>query len=153
MANPIKEEYFIFSGSVLEAMVAPGTKTITYEQLNALAHKVLPNQAKRVYQMMSSKITVRNGAGEVLKDPFAFGRVAIKNNITNWGSCSELRNLNLNMHLVRLPEALMNYVIAHELCHLVYFDHSSKFHAIMNAVTNGKERTLERALKKVTPNM
>lgn len=153
MANPIKSEYFIFGGSVLEPLVPQGVKTISYDQLNAFAHKILPTQARRVYQMMSQKITVKNASGEVIPDPFRFGRVAIKNNITNWGSCSSLRNLNLNMHLVRLPEALMNYVIAHELCHLVYFDHSAKFHAIMNAVTNGKERTLERALKKVIPNM
>lgn len=153
MANPIKSEYFIFNESVLEPMLPQGVKTVSYDQLNAFAHKILPEQARKVYRMMSQKITVKNASGEVVPDPFAFGRVAIKNNVTNWGSCSDKRNLNLNMHLVRLPQALMNYVIAHELCHLVYFDHSPRFHAIMNAVTNGKERTLERALKKVTPDM
>ncbi len=153
MANPIKSEYFIFKGSVLERMVASGTKSVTYEQLNRFAHKILPEQTKKVYELMTKKIIVRDASGEVINNPFAYRRVAIKNNASNWGSCSSQRNMNLNMHLVRLPEALMNYVIAHELCHLVYFDHSKQFHAIMNAVTDGREKALERALKKATPDI
>ena len=35
------------------------------------------------------------------------GRVAIKNNVTNWGSCSSKGNINLNMRLVLLPERLL----------------------------------------------
>lgn len=149
MAKTLKEEYFIFAGSILDGMLPNGVRQLSYEQLNLLAHKILPLQLKKIYTMMSNKIIVRNAQGEVIPDPFRYNRIAIKNNISNWGSCSSKRNMNLNMHLIRLPEALMNYVIAHELCHLVYFDHSRNFHSIMNAVTDGKERQLERALKKV----
>ena len=39
------------------------------------------------------------------------GRVAIKNNVTNWGSCSSKGNINLNMRLILLPEHLQDYVI------------------------------------------
>ena len=62
---------------------------------------------------------------------FSFGRVAIKNNRTNWGSCSARNNINLNLHLMRLPEHLRDYVILHELCHLRYHDHGENFHRLL----------------------
>ena len=62
---------------------------------------------------------------------FAFGRVAIKNNRTNWGSCSARNNINLNLHLMRLPEHLRDYVILHELCHLRHHDHGENFHRLL----------------------
>ena len=149
MAAPIKSEYLVHTDSILESLLPPGTRYVTYSQLNLYAHRILPVQTRKIYQLMSRKIIVRNN-NEVIPDPFNYKRVAIKNNISNWGSCSTGRNINLNLHLVRIPQALMNYVIAHELCHLVYFDHSPRFHAIMNAVTDGRERELERVLKRIS---
>lgn len=116
-------------------------------QTNKLAHKILPQRTRQMYELMTQKVTIRNRLGIVVKDPFRYNRVAIKDNSSNWGSCSTLRNINLNMKLVRLPEELMDYVIAHELCHLVYPNHSTRFHALLNAITDGKEKTLAARLK------
>lgn len=58
---------------------------------------------------------------------FRFGRVAIKDLRRNWGSCSELGNLNFNYKLAFLPADLAEYVVVHELCHLAEFNHSRKF--------------------------
>ena len=57
---------------------------------------------------------------------FTFHRVAIKHNASNWGSCSSLGNINLNLNLVRLPEVLSDYVLIHELCHLRHHDHGEE---------------------------
>lgn len=54
-------------------------------------------------------------------------RVSIKNQKTCWGSCSRKGNLNFNYALVLLPVPIADYVIVHELCHLVYFNHSRAF--------------------------
>jgi len=65
---------------------------------------------------------------------FAYNRVTIKHNATNWGSCSAKGNINLNLNIVRLPEALQDYVLLHELCHLRHQDHGNGFHLLLEHV-------------------
>ena len=129
-------------------VIADNEQEMTPYRVNKLAHKVLPERTRQMYLLLSSKVKIKNAKGEIVEDPFRYKRVAIKNNRTNWGSCSTLRNINLNMYLVLLPTELMDYVIAHELCHLVYPNHSDRFHALLNAVTDGKERFLAARLNR-----
>ena len=75
------------------------------------------------------------------------GRVAIKNNTSNWGSCSSKGNINLNMRLILLPEHLQDYVILHELCHLRHQNHGPAFHALLDRLLNGRERAFADELR------
>lgn len=65
---------------------------------------------------------------------FAYNRVTIKHNATNWGSCSSKGNINLNLNIVRLPAVLQDYVLLHELCHLRHQDHGHAFHLLLEHV-------------------
>lgn len=62
---------------------------------------------------------------------FHFHKVTIKHNSSNWGSCSRVGNINLNLNLIRLPEPLCDYVLLHELCHLKEPNHGPRFHALL----------------------
>lgn len=56
-----------------------------------------------------------------------YGRVAIREQHTRWGSCSLKHNLNFNWKLVLAPPEALEYVVIHELCHLKEFNHSPRF--------------------------
>ncbi len=60
-----------------------------------------------------------------------YNRVSIKDNKTNWGSCSTLGNINLNFRLILLEEHLCDYIILHELAHLTVPNHGRSFHILL----------------------
>ncbi len=77
-----------------------------------------------------------------------FGRVAIRNSRSRWGSCSQLGNLNFNYKVLLLPPALADYVVVHELCHLKHFNHSPDFWAeVARAIPHYK--ALRAQLRKI----
>lgn len=59
--------------------------------------------------------------------PKSYGRVTIREQKTRWGSCSAGSNLNFNWKLVMAPPEALEYVVVHELCHLLVFNHSPQF--------------------------
>ncbi|MBR5499410.1 MAG: DUF45 domain-containing protein [Bacteroidales bacterium] len=85
------------------------------EQLRKLAKAQLPDRL--------AELAARYG--------FTYNRVTIKHNSTNWGSCSSLNNINLNLNVVRLPRVLQDYILLHELSHLRHHDHGPAFHLLL----------------------
>lgn len=61
------------------------------------------------------------------KHGFTYRSVFVKNLKTRWGSCSSVNNINLNLHLMRLPTEMADYVLMHELQHTTVKNHSAKF--------------------------
>jgi len=82
---------------------------------------------------------------------FKYKDIRFKNARTRWGSCSHDNNLNFNIHLMMLPEYLIDYVILHELCHTIEKNHSHKFWSLMDKilmVTNSGSKRTDKELKK-----
>lgn len=82
---------------------------------------------------------------------FQYSRLTLKNNKTNWGSCSGKNNINLNIHLMRLGTELADFVILHELCHLRHRNHGPEFHKLLNNLSGGREKEFNSKLRKVRP--
>ncbi len=53
---------------------------------------------------------------------------------TMWGSCTSDGRVRLNFRLLQLPPELMRHVVAHELAHLVEFNHSRRFWVIVEGL-------------------
>ena len=58
-----------------------------------------------------------------------FNNLTVKDQKSLWGSCSQKNNLNFSYRLIKMPRAVIDYLIVHELAHLVHFDHSADFWA------------------------
>lgn len=53
---------------------------------------------------------------------------------SRWGSCSSKGIITLNTHLMRVPLPLVDYVITHELCHLIEHNHGSAYYELLGNV-------------------
>ena len=62
------------------------------------------------------------------------GEVRYKYLVQRWGSCSRAGNLNFNIRIVMAPMSQVEYVVAHELCHLLHRDHSARFWEALRTV-------------------
>ena len=66
------------------------------------------------------------------------------------GSCSSSNNINLSLHLMRLPSRLIDYVIMHELTHILEKNHSSRFWDKLESFLPGA-KNLDQELKNYQP--
>jgi len=63
--------------------------------------------------------------------------VRLKYNRSNWGSCSTNQNLNFSTRLLLAPEEVIDYVIVHELSHLIEMNHSKRFWNVVKKAMPG----------------
>lgn len=63
----------------------------------------------------------------------AFGEVKIVDNRYRWGSCTVKDNVNFNWRLIKAPMFVIDYVIVHELAHLMETNHTPRFWNIVRA--------------------
>ena len=82
--------------------------------------------AKRDLTVMVSDFAKRMGVA-----PTA---VKISSATTRWGSCSAKKSLNFSWRLIMAEEALIEYVVVHELAHLTEMNHSARFWALVGQV-------------------
>lgn len=66
--------------------------------------------------------------------------IKIVNNRFRWGSCTLKDNVNLNWRLIKAPMFVIDYVIVHELAHLIEANHTPRFWNIVRAQTMTMEK-------------
>lgn len=62
------------------------------------------------------------------------GEIKLSNSKRNWGSCDLHSNLTFNFRLIMLPHNIIDYVVVHELSHILEFNHSKNFWNIVQSV-------------------
>lgn len=74
--------------------------------------------------------------------------LALTNARRRWGSCAADRTIRMNWRLAMAPDLVRRSVVAHEVAHLVHFDHSPRFHALLATMFEGDIAEANRWLKR-----
>jgi len=72
------------------------------------------------------------------------GKLLIRQPHKRWASCDKEGNLRFHWRLIMAPMLLVDYVVAHELCHLKHLDHSPAYWRMLRSVMPDFERRQER---------
>jgi predicted metal-dependent hydrolase len=75
--------------------------------------------ARKVLVKRTHQLAAANG--------FKVNKAGVRRQTSRWGSCSGKGNISLNYKLLKYPQEIIDYVIFHELCHLIEMNHSEKF--------------------------
>jgi predicted metal-dependent hydrolase len=70
-----------------------------------------------------------------------------------WGSCAANGTIRINWRLIMAPDAVRRSVVAHEVAHLVHFDHSPAFHACLADIFEGSVDDANAWLKRHGPTL
>ena len=73
--------------------------------------------------------------------------IKLSNSFSYWGSCNSNNDICINWRLAFSPPEVLEYIIAHEMCHLVEFNHSKKFWKLVDKLIP-KRKSKETWLKK-----
>lgn len=126
------------------ALIISSPKHLTPEHVRSLlltwyrrrAHEVFSKALDKCYESFE-----RRGC--------ACPRITVRNMQTRWGSLSPNGTMTLNVNLVRAPKICIEYVVFHELCHLIHKHHSAGFYRLLAKLMpdwEQRKQRLEQAL-------
>ncbi|TAK21449.1 MAG: M48 family peptidase [Chloroflexota bacterium] len=116
-----------------EAVLAtrPGTSTERREAILAAWYR---DQVRRATMPLIAKWEPRLGV--------SLDRLFVQRMKTRWGSCNPLRrSIRLNTELAKKPPECLEYIVVHELAHLLVPNHNERFHGILDASLPGWRQT------------
>ena len=116
--NNVKK--FSFDG---EHFISPSTDKA---EIRAMYKEFLRVQTKKAVLPIVTEIANQHG--------FRYGKLCIRASYSRFGSCSEKNNLNFSLALAAFPIDFIRFVVSHELCHTVHFNHSKNFYALLDKV-------------------
>lgn len=87
---------------------------------------------RRAREVFAERLAHCHGRAAALGVPWPTLKIRVMK--SRWGSCSRRGTVNLNLELIKYPLELIDYVLMHELCHFLEFNHSARFYAHMHSL-------------------
>ena len=97
----------------------------------ACPHPQVPRRVEGWLRTEAARQITLRAADKAARIERTVGRITIGDTRSQWGSCSYRGNLNFSWRLVMAPEAVLDYVVAHEVAHLVELNHTDRFWTIV----------------------
>ena len=123
-----------FLGEDLTLVVQPGRTRVHRRADTLLVPAGDPRPAlERWYRTQARKIFAAKLDAATARAGTRYTKLTIRAQRTRWASCSSTGAMSFNWRLLLAPEAVADYVVEHEVCHLEVLDHSPRFWALMAA--------------------
>lgn len=108
----------------------------------------LPGRLRRWLQTEARMLLVEDLAHYCQAARQEVPKLALSNARRRWGSCAADGVIRINWRLVMAPDHVRRSVVAHEVAHLVHFDHSPRFHALLAEIFEGDVAAANAWLKR-----
>lgn len=99
------------------------------EQLSRRLIEFLKEMARGEFHRRADALAARIGR--------KVGRISVRDTTTRWGSCSANGNLAFSWRLIMAPDAVLEYVVAHEVAHLAEMNHGKRFWKLVEKLAPG----------------
>lgn len=138
----VKTGYHLFSNRY-QILKDKNMKTITFDQekMQVIEPCIEKDLLDKQYKAIEKKALLKEVEGLLIKYQnnglIDYSNITFKTRYTTsrFGSCNpKKRNINFNLHLANYPEKYLEYVFLHEICHLVYFNHSKDFYNLLEQI-------------------
>lgn len=133
------KEYLLKTGHFTELkdknLFISGDVEFFHRRVCSYAKKILLDYIQNQVSLLVSSLHVK------------VGRITLRNTSSRWGSCSSSHNLSFCWKIAFAPQEVVEYLVAHEVAHLIHMNHGTQFWALVDHLTN-KRMMAERWLKK-----
>ena len=118
-----------FSASALERFLEKYSGWIAKNVARADTRDVVHAEKARIheYKRQALSLSRERCAHYARVYGISHGKISVRAQKSRWGSCSKAGNLSFNYKIALLPPELADYIVVHEICHLLAFDHSRRF--------------------------
>jgi predicted metal-dependent hydrolase len=113
------------------AVVSQAMKVITFHVADRRKSK---QEMQEWYRKQTGMIIAERLPALAGRLNLKYNKVSIKSQRSRWASCSKRGNLNFNLLLAAAPPEVVDYIVIHELMHLIELDHSSRFWQLVKEV-------------------
>jgi predicted metal-dependent hydrolase len=118
----IKQDYLVFEGDKLQIYV----KQLEDDKIKQVLKRFYYQQCKTLVERR-----IRSFQSNFKIKPRS---IRISDNKSNWGTCDSKQQLTFNWRLAMAPLKVIDYVVVHEMCHMVHLNHDRSFWRLVGKI-------------------
>jgi predicted metal-dependent hydrolase len=130
---------YFFLGQELQPIISSAVRDFTvsggvlYIPTKIPADKIMP-KIERWYKKAALDIITERADYFRTRLRLSPEEISVNNNKTRWGVCDNKNRIAINWRAILLPPNLLDYIIVHEFCHLLEFNHTKNFWSIVATI-------------------